>query len=219
MVHSGYIPVVGIVGGIGSGKSSVALEVARLRNVLVIDGDKVGHDLLKAPDVRERIRNEFGKPVFNPDGSVNRRQLGRIVFGRSNECRQQKANLESILHPRIRRVFEQTISAVRTSGEAEAVILDAAVLLESDWESLCDAVVFIDADRPERLRRVSETRGWDDNELSRREESQFPVEKKRESADYVIDNSRGIENAAIKLGQVIDSVERPARPDVPDRTR
>ena len=116
-----------------------------------------------------------------------RGRLGRLVFGPSDEHRDRLSRLESILHPGIRKEFQQTINATRESGAADAVLLDAAVLLESGWRTLCDAVVFVDVPLAERLRRVTETRGWTEDELRRREASQLAVDDKRERSDHVID--------------------------------
>ena len=176
------------------------------RNVVVIDADEVGHQTLKDVPVKRQIRQRFGDAVFDEKGEVNRALLGRQVFGSTAEARQARSDLEGIVHPRIREAMERTIWEARASGDVEAVVLDAAVLLEANWNELCDAVVFVDAPYRQRLERVAESRGWSERELASRESSQLPLDAKRSAADETIKNSDNVDQAGARLEQIFERI-------------
>ena len=148
----GAIPVIGLIGGIGGGKSRVAALLAD-RGAFVIDADAVGHALLDQRPVREldrravrhRRSSSRSGPPMTPGGRprIDRRSLGAIVFAEPSALRQ----LESILHPRMRRTFERAIARTVRRESRPRVVLDAAILLEAGWNTLCDQVVFVDAPR------------------------------------------------------------------------
>lgn len=191
------IRVVGIVGGIGSGKSHVSALLAE-RGATVIDADSVGHALLDQGPVQETLVRKFGPEILGaPDedgvSRVDRRTLGAIVF--KDEA--SRKVLEEALHPRMRSTFERVISRLGRQLSpkpgalrlpAPVVVLDAAVLYEAGWNDLCDLVVFVDAPKKDRIKRVQAGRGWSQEELERREASQWPLELKKNQADVVIRN-------------------------------
>lgn len=206
MLDCRTVPVIGLVGGIGSGKSSLACWLAARRNVLVADGDEAGHRALEESSVKQQIRQRFGDTVFDEKGEVSRAALGRLVFGSTVEARRARSDLEGIVHPRIRETFRGLIREARASGDVEAVILDAAVLLEAKWDELCDAVVFVDAPYSQRLQRVAENRGWDERELALRESSQLPLDVKRTAADATIKNSDTVDRAGAHLEHIFERI-------------
>jgi dephospho-CoA kinase len=198
-----HIPVIAIVGGIGSGKSSVARWVAaRHSDVALVNGDEIGHEVLTGAAVRDAIRKRFGEPVFNADGQINRKALGQVVFGSGREHQSARDDLERIVHPKIRETIAEKIANSAAAGK-RAVLLDAAVLFEAGWNDLCHAVVFIDVPRDERLTRLRETRGWDDAEAERRESSQASLESKRSRSQFVVDNSRSVAAAGRQLEEFL----------------
>ncbi|HUG93635.1 MAG TPA: dephospho-CoA kinase [Planctomycetaceae bacterium] len=197
------VPVIGIVGGIGSGKSSVARRVAERLPVVVIDGDAVGHEVLTLPRIKEQIRAAFGECVFNSQGEVDRAAVGRRVFGPQPDQRHARDQLERIVHPEIRSEFARRIAAARWSGDCQAVVLDAAVLLESGWNDLCDTIVFVEVPEDARRRRVIEHRGWSDEQFLRRQASQFPPDGKQALSHATIDNSGSLDRAAEQLEEII----------------
>jgi dephospho-CoA kinase len=199
------VPVIGLVGGVGSGKSSVARRLASQRRLKVIDGDALGHKALADPSIQSQLRTRFGDSIFEGHGQVNRSALARVVFGPEVGHRRARADLESIVHPQIRREIEWQIAAARSTENVEAVLLDAAVLFEAGWNELCDAVVFVDVPEPRRIERVR-SRGWDDGELRKREASQMPVEEKRRACEYQINNSGDLDEAARELSEILDRI-------------
>lgn len=182
------IPIIGIVGGIGSGKSAVARWVSEHANVSFIDADHLGHLALRMPHVRESLRNRFGEGIFDDSGEIRRDALARLVFGDGTPFRQARHDLETIVHPAIETQIVDAIQQAVAAGR-EAVLLDAAVLLEAGWQRHCDAVVFVDAPEEVRQRRVAARNGWTRDQLERREASQLGLAAKIQRSDIVISNA------------------------------
>lgn len=196
--------VVGLTGGIGSGKSHVAGLFCAL-GAGVIDADMLGHRVLEIPHVKKRLGEEFGAGVFNEKGEIVRKQLARIVFGNSSDSQFRLGRLESVTHPEIGKLVEIEIDQFRRQ-QVPLVILDAPVMFKSGWDRLCNKIVFVDANLPLRLERAR-GRGWSDDELMRRESRQLPIEEKRQRATDVIDNNRPDEPEWLEA-QVRDLWER-----------
>ena len=201
-VISKRIPVIGIVGGIGSGKSAVANWVKAHTDVLVIDADKLGHDALKSAAVKDALLHLFGRDIFGADGFINRSFLAKRVFGNSQEQLAARHDLEKTVHPEIGRRISEEVSLAMTNGRV-AVLLDAAVLLEAGWRRLCDLVVFVDTPDAIRSLRVQKNRNWTEDELRRREASQWSLDRKRQESDFVITNDRDLEYAGRQLLEIL----------------
>jgi len=205
-------PVVGLVGGIGSGKSYIAREYARRWPVTIIDGDAAGHCVLEEPEVIQQIRDSFGDEVITPEGRVDRKRVSLRVFGPGRAEQEARRTLEAIVHPRIRQLLSEQIAEARRQPGLQAILLDAAVLLETGWRSLCDVVVFIECPLEERLERVSQHRGWTAANLAAREASQLPLDQKRKEADFVIVNSQQHPAELPSLDQILRPSSRSATP-------
>lgn len=193
-------PVIGVLGGIGSGKSAIAQSLSTTLQTLVLDADKAGHEVLTQPEIQERIKQRFGDEVFSASGAVDRRALAAKVFGTEAWQQQARLDLNAIVHPAIRSRLVQQID--NADPELDVLILDAAVMLEAGWDDLCDAIVFVDTPFETRLARVH-SRGWSEDELRRREASQISLDDKRRRADLVIQNSGQLEDGVHKLVQFI----------------
>ncbi len=180
-------PVIGLVGGVGAGKSTVARELEVLGCALV-DGDKIGHMLLDEPEVRQALLDRWGQRVFAPDGRVDRKAVAAVVFGSPGEL----TALNAMMHPRIRRRMEELIVSALARADVPAVVMDAAVLLEAGWDDLCTHLVFVQAPDETRQHRVEQARGWGAQEWQSREKSQIPVDTKRADCYYALDNSSGV---------------------------
>jgi dephospho-CoA kinase len=204
---------VGIVGSIGSGKTAVSSGIAERLGGLRLDADGLGHALLADPEVKDLLRREFGTEIFQADGTVCRRALARLVFGQTTDQQRLRNILEGILHPRIRQEIHRSILEANQSGTVSVIVLDAAVMLEAGWEGECDALICIDAPRPLRLQRVA-GRGWDQDELTRRELNQWSVEEKSRRADITLQNDQGLQVAVDQAVQFLverfPQLERPA---------
>jgi len=144
--------------------------------------------------------------VFDKQGEVNRSVLAGMVFGSSAEDRQARTDLEQIVHPEIRKEIVNRIQTARSSKDYDAVILDAAVLLEAGWNDICDLVVFVETTEECRLERVAQSRGWDRETLKAREASQLALEEKKKASDEVIDNSGTLEESGRQLEKILEHV-------------
>lgn len=206
MSYSRGLPVIGIVGGIGSGKSSVPRKLSERRALRILDADKIGHELLNDQTVKDEIRNKFGPDVFDSDGNISRPSLAGVVFGDSARNQQDRKTLNEILHPKIRKEIRRQIEHANQDASTEAVILDAALLLETGWDQECNTVVFVDVPRPVRQQRVVENRGWTPEELTKREKNQLPVNEKKSRCDHSIDNGGALNDAAEALETILDTL-------------
>jgi dephospho-CoA kinase len=196
------LPVIGVTGGIGAGKSAVAQMLGTL-GTLVIDSDTLAHEELRSADVIEAIKAQWGSAVFRANGQVDRAALGSKVFGDPAELKK----LENLLYPRINRHRRKIIAEHAGRPGLRAVVLDAPKLYEAGVDKECDAVLFVDADEEVRIRRVAKSRGWGPAELARREKMQIPLDKKRAMADYVVvNNHTGLDSLTPELKRILDSV-------------
>lgn len=174
-------PVLGLIGAIGAGKSAAAKHLAS-RGGALIDADRIGHEVLDDPTIRERVQARWPS-VARPDGCLDRRAIAAIVFADAT----QRRALEEIVYPEITRRCHALIAKAQTEPNVRFIILDAAVMLEAGW-TLADKLLYIDAPRPLRLARVA-ARGWSDADLTQREAAQWPAEVKKQRAHAVIDNA------------------------------
>jgi dephospho-CoA kinase len=197
------IPVIGIVGGVGSGKSSVARKLAELVPAAIVNADELGHRALELPAVKAKLRQRFGPAIFDDGGNVIRKVLAKLVFGDEAATQQARADLEVITHPEIGRLAEARIADIRRAADVRWILIDAALLQEAGWQNQCDAVAFVDVAPERRWERV-QSRGWSEEEWRRREASQWPVERKRGAADVVVDNNGTLEDAAQSLKELLE---------------
>jgi dephospho-CoA kinase len=178
--------VIGLLGGVASGKSLVAEQFRRL-GAAVLDADRIGHEVLLLPEVREAIRKHFGDKVFRSDGEVDRKALGRIVFASPPAGPRKLTFLEQLTHPEIRRRLRDEFKQMALNG-VPAAMLDAPVMLKAGWDKLCDVIIYIDAPDETRLKRAM-SRGWTAEEFAAREAAQDSLDLKKQRADFVVDNS------------------------------
>jgi dephospho-CoA kinase len=198
-------PVIGIAGGIGSGKSTVAHILRRLGCEVCVSDD-AARAVLDAPEVRAAVLARAGPRVAAPDGSIDRAALGRAIFADAV----LRADVERIMHPRIEARRRAQFAAAPVS--TRAFIIDAPLLFEVGLERECDAVIFVDTPRPLRLSRVSATRGWDDAELDRREASQLPLDEKRRRSSDVVANSGDPSALEASVAAALDAIIARAAP-------
>jgi len=193
--------VVGLTGGIGTGKSTVARMLAEL-GAVVIDSDAIVHEL-QAPGtpLLAQIADAFGPDVLRPDGSLDRAALGERVF-RDPEARKR---LNAIVHPAVGRESLRRLDAARAAG-APLVVLDIPLLFETRLHGTAsranlgvEAVVVVYAPRELQIRRQLERNGYGRAEAERRVDAQLPIEEKRRLADHVIDNTGTLEETRARV--------------------
>ena len=198
-------PVIGIIGGIGSGKTAVADELAGL-GCAVIDADAIGHELLDAPDVLGELRQRWGDEIFTGEGEVDRSALAEIVFA----SREELDALNGILHPRIGREMARAVDLAVADASVGAIVLDAALLVEAGWDELCSHVIFVDTPPDVRYRRVSEQRGWEEENWASREKMQISLDIKRHKCDYSIDGSSSVSHLRQQVRKLYPRLTHPA---------
>ena len=194
-------PIIGIAGGIGSGKSFVA-GLFRELGGLVISSDEQVSDVYRSPIVRQALRQWWGDQALNQDGEPNRSFVASKIF---NDPAQRK-RLEDLIHPLVN---EARLRAMEQAAEDPAVVAyiwDTPLLFETGLNSQTDAVVFVDAPLEIRQKRLEKSRNWQPEELTRRENSQWPLDKKREIADYVIRNTADAELTRVQVKDVLSRI-------------
>jgi dephospho-CoA kinase len=189
---------VGLIGGMGAGKSLVAAAFAR-RGARVISGDQLGHESLRQPPIKAALVQRWGPVILDEHGEVNRRRVGAIVFADADERRA----LESLVFPWIVRRFREEQQAAQTDPNVTLVVLDAAILLEAGWNTWCDWLVYVHAPREVRLQRLAEGRGWSAKEVVVRERAQMALTDKVSRADYALDNSGPPEETARQVDRLL----------------
>ena len=177
--------IIGLAGGIASGKSFVAGCFEQLGAAL-IDADRVGHEVLAQSSIQSLLVDRWGSEIV-VNHQVDRRRLAAIVFDPDDDGK-QLTELEKITHPQIRQQIEPRITELRTAGHVPAVILDAPIMFRAGWDDLCDHIVFVDAPVDVRQQRAT-LRGWKEGELERRESRQVAIDKKRKMSTCVVDNA------------------------------
>ena len=187
--------VIGLTGGIGSGKSTVSKFLAEL-GAVIIDADKVGHEALKpGTEVWREVVAAFGRQILTPDGDINREKLGEIVFRNSESL----SRLNQIMHPRMHDMVKAQLEGYRKQGVG-VVVLEAPLLIEANWTSLVDEVWVTVASESTVLRRLKEKFELSEPESLARIHSQLPSEEKVKHADVII-------NTDCALGELRAKVE------------
>ncbi len=189
--------VVGLIGGIGSGKSQVAAEFAR-HGAKIINADQLGHEALEEPNIREQIFRNWGSEIGSGE-NIDRRKLGAIVFAQPKE----RKRLEDLVFPYI----EQRIQEEIDSADEELIILDAAILLETGWGKRCSCVVYVHASYQTRLQRLTEKRGWNEKEVLQRSKAQMSLTDKVSQADFVVNNDGTLEELAKEVSRLLENPE------------
>jgi dephospho-CoA kinase len=197
--------IIGITGGVASGKSMVANRLAAL-GAGVLDADRAGHEALRLPRVEAAARQRWGDAIFGPDGRIDRAKLARIVFGREPEAGRERNYLEQLSHPEIGGLLARQADAFAAAG-VKIAILDAALLFEAGWDEMCEKTIFVEAPREVRLARAL-ARGWTEEDFAAREGVQDSLDQKRPRADVIIDNSASAERTQAQVEQFWASLVR-----------
>ena len=183
MANIGDKPIIGIMGGIGSGKSTVAAEFAKL-GCKVIDADKIAHELLERDAIKEKIVAFFGRDVVDPSGNIDRKRLGEIVFADYDKL----TMLNGIIHPLVIERAEELIEQYKRQNQIKAVVLDMPLLVEIGWADRCNKLIFVKCKEKIRAERAKKM-GFDKNQLKNRENFQISLDNKVALADNTVENN------------------------------
>ncbi len=205
---AGSHKTIGLAGGIGAGKSTVARILADL-GCLVVDSDALGREALGDPAIRDTLVGWWGQGILDAQGRIDRAAVARIVFSSP----QQRKRIESIVHPwieaRRRVMFEQ--AAHDHERDTPALVIDAPLLFEAGVDKQCDVVLFVEAGRDTRLARLASSRGWDGEQVSKREESQLALDEKRTRSDIVITNNGDLRALTEQVRRALYEIVQPRR--------
>jgi len=196
-MHATRKPVIGLIGGIGSGKSLVANLFAD-HGGRVIHADELGHEALRQPEILRQVVERFGAGIVDEHGTIVRRRLAEIVFNDDSARR----DLESLVFPWIGQRASELIETAQADATICFVVLDAAVMLEAGWNNVCDRLVYVHAPREARLARLW-NRGWTNEQIAAREAAQWPLVEKARRADAAIDNSGTADDAARQVRRLL----------------
>ena len=178
--------VIGVTGGVGSGKSTVAAMLGEL-GAEVVSLDRIGHDLLDDAEVKDRIRQQFSSGVFRTaaGGQISRDRLAGVVFS----DRRELDRLNAIVHPRMVERVRAAAERFRGADARGVLVVEGSLVVELGLGDVCDRLVFVDAPAETAHSRCEQARNWPAGEAARREAAQHPVENKRQIADTILDNS------------------------------
>ncbi len=189
--------VIGLTGGIGSGKSTVSQFLAEV-GAVILDADKVGHEALK-PDTKvwREVVAAFGRQILTPSGDIDRARLGEIVFSKSKSL----SRLNRIMHPRMYDMVKAQLEEYRRQG-VDVVVLEAPLLIEAGWTSLVDELWVTVASESTVLRRIKERAGLSEQETLARIRSQLSSEERIKHADVVINNDGDLDELKARVGEL-----------------
>ena len=187
--------VLGITGGPGTGKSTVAQMLDEFKAV-VIDADQLAHEVIQPHKLAWRqVVQTFGDAVTNPDGSIHRKKLAARVFG-DESARHQ---LEAIIHPRVMRRVNERLARLKKNARVRVVVLDVPLLLEAGMSDMVDVLVVVTAKTTVQRARLA-ARGWSEEEIARRISAQMELSAKAALADVVIDTSESLTSTRKQVG-------------------
>jgi len=189
-------PVIGVLGGIGSGKSTVAAEFAKL-GCKVIDADEIAHELLDEPAVKEKIIVSFGRSILDSNGKIDREKLAEVVFADARKL----SSLNEIIHHLVLQRAEELIKQYNRQNQVKAIVLDMPLLVEVGWNKRCDKLIFVDCEQKIRLKRAKKM-GFDKNQVKIRENFQISLDNKANLADNMVENNSDFSALAKQVADI-----------------
>ncbi|MHC4552397.1 MAG: dephospho-CoA kinase [Planctomycetota bacterium] len=194
-------PTIGILGGVGSGKSVVSRAFGEL-GCVIIDADVIAHEVLALPEIAELVIGHFGPTVQDSGGGIDRSALGRMVF----EDPDGLAYLNSLIHPKVLKKCQQLLADYGNDPAAAAMVLDMPLLVEVGWEKQCDFLVFVDCHEAKRLERAGKNGKIDPAQLKKREKCQISLDKKRQIAHYIVYNNSELSDVREQIARIFSSL-------------
>ena len=193
-------PIIGILGGIGSGKSTVAEFFAQL-GCVVIDADKIAHQALEEPGIKQKILDFFGQKILDTSGQIDRKALGDIAFG----DKEKLSKLNSIIHPPVLQRCERLIETYNSRAQVKAIVLDMPLLLEAGWQNRCNRLIFVDCKDELRADRAKKIGIFNKNQLIR-ENFQISLDNKAKVSDNTIDNNSDLSALVEQVTEIFSNI-------------
>jgi dephospho-CoA kinase len=195
------LPIIGIAGGIGSGKSFVARLFGEL-GCCVIHADDQVRSAYDDPEIRRTLESWWGSGISRADGSIDRRVIAQRIFSDEKD----RVRLEQLLHPWVADKRDEVMAQAVKDPNLKAFVWDTPLLFETGLDRQCDALVFVQAPDSVRFTRVQQTRGWDRSELIRREKLQWPLDKKQKLAHYVVVNTADAVSCRSQVREILSRI-------------
>ena len=200
------IMVIGLTGGIGTGKSTVS-QILKDRGFPVIDLDVISHEVIEFSSVVEKIVQNFGREVLDEDEAgnytISREKLGKIIFA----DKEKRLALNSIMHPEILKVMHKKILECK-SEKNKIIFVEVQLLFEVQWEKEFDYILLVAAKRDMQVRRVLERDKRSEEEAWNIINSQMSLDEKREKSDFVIENDGNMDDLNKKVDKFLKSLEQ-----------
>ena len=198
--------VIGLTGGIGTGKSTVS-QILKDRGFSVIDLDVISHEVIEFSSVVEKIVQNFGREVLDEDEAgnctISREKLGKIIFA----DKEKRFALNSIMHPEILKVMHKKILECK-SEKNKIIFVEVQLLFEVQWEKEFDYILLVAAKRDMQVRRVLERDKRSEEEAWNIINSQMSLDEKREKSDFVIENDGNMDDLNKKVDKFLKSLEQ-----------
>jgi len=194
-------PVIGLVGAVGSGKSTVADEFGKL-GCGVVKADVLNHQILREKNVVAQVVMWWGDKVLDGCGGVSRDKIGEIVFDNPEEL----ARLTKLVHPRILELQRLMVQGYMANPAVKAIVLDVPLLVEVGWEKQCDCLVYVEVAEAIRRGRLREKRGWGLEKIKKIENLQIVLDKKAKMSEYVVSNSSDIPDLALQVAKIFSLI-------------
>jgi len=201
VVHSRKKPVIGLLGGVGSGKSTVARAFGRL-GCGVVDADALAHEALEQPQVKRQVVELLGPGVLDEDGRIDRGRVAEVVFADASKL----AGLTGIIHPVVLAKTRSLMEAYRRDPGVRAIVLDMPLLVEVGWHRKCDRLVFVRCDREKRLARAQNKVFGRKNDAGIRENLQISLDKKIRLADNIVENNSDESALASQVADIFSNI-------------
>ena len=193
-------PIIGILGGIASGKSTVAKEFAKL-GCKVIDADAIAHELLNNEKIKEKIVALFGREILDLARKIDRKKLAGIAFADADKL----LHLNGILHPFVLERAEAMIEQYECQNGVKAIVLDIPLLMEVGWDKRCDRLIFVDCNQKIRVERAKKV-GFDKNKIKIRENFQISLDNKARLADNTIENNSDFSTLVRQVADIFSDI-------------
>ncbi|MFH0888430.1 MAG: dephospho-CoA kinase [Planctomycetota bacterium] len=198
--------IVGLIGGIGSGKTHVA-EIFKRLGASLIEADKIAYTVINHPQIKRTLLKWHGYSIIKKTGQIDRKKLADVSFN----SRKNIGRLNKLTHPYIKKEISnrlRQLNSNRKLKETGVVVIDAPLLLETGLDKFCDCIVFIKTSYKIRLKRVLISRKWDKTEIKKREQYQIPLLRKQSKADIIINNNKSSDITTSHIKNVFQLITR-----------
>lgn len=190
--------IIGLSGGIASGKTTVARLFKKSGAKVIIDADKITHRILNAPQTKKKVVTCFGKKVLNKSGQINRCYLGNLCFRNKRNI----IKLNKLVHPLIRKEINNQLKKLHHG----IIILDVALLIEKELDRICDYLIFVDVPYKIRQQRIIKKRKWNQEAIKQRERFQMPLRIKKDKADFTIYNNNDLSDTRQQVSHILKRI-------------